>query len=222
MDPATLSLLFQGGASALNFMGAERMNSANQKMSSKQMAWMERMSNTAHQREVQDLRAAGLNPILSAKYGGASTPSPTLPNMVNSAESATRNFSDRGMVQAQLDNLEADTMKKVAERRQAETQAGVNNRMMDKLMEDIYQVQEQTQLTKQSAKSLTYDNVPKAVMAALLTEHPWLEKVRVGGESFRPAIGGISELIKPFNSPVKINKPTTVNDNSRSYQLPRR
>lgn len=64
-----------GLAGAASIAGNWISGNMSAKEAQKNRDFQKDMSDTAHQREMEDMRKAGLNPALSAKTGGASTPS---------------------------------------------------------------------------------------------------------------------------------------------------
>lgn len=121
--------------------GAAKAGSDSSKASKYQMDYQRDMSNTAHAREVADLRAAGLNPILSAKYGGSSTPSGSQPSVIPNIGGAAASSALAAYTQMNAaKNVKADTIlkkaqaiteretarKEVAAGNQFQTQAGIN------------------------------------------------------------------------------------------------
>lgn len=85
---------------------ANQNNMWSAEQAQKQMDFQREMSNTAHQREMADLKAAGLNPILSAK-SGATSPSGAMANFDSGVTNAIGQILTK-VLDIQADNAKAN------------------------------------------------------------------------------------------------------------------
>lgn len=141
------------GSTALSLAGGERGNILRRQAATRQMAFegasarqmmdfQREMANTAHQRQIKDLRKAGLNPILSARYGGAAAPPGAMA---------------RGSLPAMQDPYTPAAQVDVNARRLA-ADIPVIRQLARKTREEVYKTRAETKFTNQN----TYNHLLQA------------------------------------------------------------
>jgi len=140
-------------------------NSSARKEAKKNRQWQEYMSNTAYQRAMKDMEAAGLNPMLAYMHGGASTPSGSTASQSSFTGDAGDIISNSKtkssaveLTQATTAKTKADTAKSIADTELASAQAAETRERTTTYAPSIQHV-----LSQASLNSVQYNKVLKEI-----------------------------------------------------------
>ena len=164
-------------------LSGERTNAANAREADENRDFQQYMSGTAYQRQMADMKSAGLNPLLASKIGGASTPPGGQATMFNSAKDASKSYAETKLLQGQLEKLQAE---KGFSDAAAKTQAALE-----------WKARADADLAHSTARSVIQNVTERAPVTDFYARNPkaaWLKEFGNNVGNFTSAISDFSPL----------------------------